>query len=229
MNTIIVTQEMIEEIEIIEGDEDDYTLKVVNPNGTITLSWVIPYFLSDNTDDYFNYTMSWTGKEADGWHKGEWSYSVSAGDTVEIIMASMDAKTLSIPHPDNTLESFIEDSIKEIAKDGTFPDAPYSHRVESASDYYDSSALRELACSVYQIISMFDEDEDEDVKHALKEELLEKYLPENLREHVALCRELALREALENKKVVEEARNKNKAERENPKTNIEPSSIIKPK
>jgi len=130
--------------------------------------------------------------------------------------------------PDNTLESFIEDSIKEIAEDGNFPDSPYPHRVESASDYYNSSDLRELECSVYQVISMFDEDEDEDVKHALKEELLEKYLPENLREHVASCRELALKEALENK-VVEEVRLKNKKNRETPKADTESPSSIKPK
>ena len=127
----------------------------------------------------------------------------------------------------NTFEVFIKDFIADVAEKGDFPADPYPHLVESASDYYNSSDLQDLAIAIDGVSWLFGENDD--ASQALQEELLEKYLPENLREHVALCRELALREALENKKVVEEARNKNKAERENPKTNIEPSSIIKPK
>ena len=90
IGTVIVNAEMVE---VITNREDfDYDEKVANEDGTVTLTWRIPYLVSDDTDDYFDYVQTWKGKEIIGtpeeefdWHNGVWWHSVSVGDKVNLI------------------------------------------------------------------------------------------------------------------------------------------------
>ncbi len=111
----------------------------------------------------------------------------------------------------SSFEKFIEESIKEVALKQSFPEEPYAHSVELATDYYNSSDLRDVKISIDIMADLYPEESLENIK---QEKIFEKNLPENLRDHVVASRSNANDIVAQAKERNEKARGKAKEQKQ---------------